>query len=94
MSYVAQACFTVICDECGGQDDGGDYTPHFDSHEDADQYLRATDWFIEGPDDSRKHYCLTCGCARLGHPLQGPMGPKSQHRWCHCAERREELSVT
>jgi hypothetical protein len=94
-------CVTVTCSRCGAFPDGGDFTPYFDSPQQAREQLpRDYGWRITPLHGGGEELlCCFCAakddCARLGHQA-APGGPylilpspqlAGAHTWCdRCGE--------
>ncbi|MFC4942351.1 hypothetical protein [Pseudonocardia sp. GCM10023141] len=79
MTIRRAACFIVSCDDCRKEfDETADYVVHFDTEDDAVNYLAETGWVIS---ESGIVNCPPCSaiqlCDRLGH-LWSPWAP------CRC----------
>jgi hypothetical protein len=98
--WITVTCVTVTCSRCGARPDGGDFTPYFDSVQQAREQLpRDYGWRITAPGQGSEE--LLCGycaakddCARLGHHADDggpylilPGRLAGAHTWCgHCGE--------
>jgi hypothetical protein len=92
--WITVTCVTVTCSRCGAPPDGEDFTPYFDSPEQAREQLpRDYGWRITPLACGEELLCGYCvardDCARLGHQAE-PGGPyliipgplAGAHTWC------------
>lgn len=59
MSVRRHACVSLVCDGCGDTAQE-DFTPHFDSENEANKYAMEIEWTIEPGLDGSTHYCEPC----------------------------------
>jgi hypothetical protein len=80
MSIDRVHCYIVTCDDCRRQFDetGADYVVHFDTGNEAENYITENGWLIT---TDGRHLCQRCFIHHLCHHTGHVWGP-----WipCHC----------
>ena len=60
MTIRAVTMFQIVCDRCGGTDDGCDYYAWTEADQARDVAVSDGGWLVTGPSHDEHHWCPAC----------------------------------